>query len=111
MTIVDDVRTIALSLPEATEKLAWGLPTFRVRNKIFASIGDDDMAIGVAVPRPERAHLLAAEPTKFYIRQGHDDDYDRMRVHLAAVDQDELRELLTDAWRLKAPKRLIALLE
>ncbi|MDF5754994.1 MmcQ/YjbR family DNA-binding protein [Spongiactinospora sp. TRM90649] len=111
MTTVDDVRAIALSLPETMEKLAWGLPTFRVRNKIFASIGDDDEVIGIAVPRAERAHLTAAEPAKFFIRAGHDDNYDWMRVRLAAVEVEELRELLTEAWRLKAPKRLSSTIE
>ncbi|MGW1770869.1 MmcQ/YjbR family DNA-binding protein [Streptomyces sp. NPDC002104] len=115
-TTAEDVRAIALSLPDSSEKLAWGMPTFRVggaasgkSGKIFAALGDDDTSIGVKCPREDRAELLAAEPEKFFIRPGHDDTYAWIRVRLAAVeDTVELRSILTDSWRQAAPKRLAA---
>ncbi|MFC8592007.1 MmcQ/YjbR family DNA-binding protein [Streptomyces atroolivaceus] len=105
----DDVRAIALSLPDTAEKLAWGQPTFRVAGKIFAALGDDDATVGVKCPVEERAGLIAAEPEKFFVREGHDDNYAWLRVRLAALDDvAELTAVLTDSWRQAAPRRLVS---
>ncbi|MFC8282312.1 MmcQ/YjbR family DNA-binding protein [Streptomyces cyaneofuscatus] len=104
-----DVRSAALSLPDTTEKLAWGQPTFRVAGKIFASLGDDDTAMGVKCPKEDRAELIATEPEKFLLKEGHDDNYAWLRVRLAALeDAGELAAILADAWRQVAPRRLLA---
>ncbi|QGV77533.1 MmcQ/YjbR family DNA-binding protein [Streptomyces ficellus] len=112
MATADDVRRIALSLPGAVEKLAWGMPTFRVEGsggKVFASLDDDDRVMGVKCPKEDREELIAAEPGKFFIREGHDDNYAWMRVRLAALDdEDELYAVLADSWRQAAPRRLLA---
>ena len=108
-TTAQDVRSIALSLPDSSEKLAWGMPTFRVGGKIFVSLADDDTSIGVKCPKEDRAELIAAEPEKFFLREGHDDNYAWLRVRLAAVaDAGELRGILVDSWRQAAPRRLAA---
>ncbi|MFJ9339710.1 MmcQ/YjbR family DNA-binding protein [Streptomyces sp. NPDC101733] len=108
-TTAQDVRTIALSLPDSGEKLAWGMPTFRVGGKIFASLADDDTVIGVKCPKEERAALIAAEPEKFFLRAGHDEHYAWIRVRLAALaDTTELGAILADSWRQVAPRRLAA---
>ncbi|GGS08965.1 hypothetical protein Snoj_13240 [Streptomyces nojiriensis] len=108
-TTAQDVRLIALSLPDSSEKLAWGMPTFRVGGKIFVSLADDDTSIGVKCPKEDRAELIAAEPERFFLRAGHDDRYDWIRVRLPAVrNAAELRSILTDSWLQAAPKRLIA---
>ncbi|MFI6943700.1 MmcQ/YjbR family DNA-binding protein [Streptomyces sp. NPDC050418] len=106
----DAARRVALALPGAFEKLAWGLPTFRVEGgKIFASLDDSDTVLGVKCPQEERAELIAAEPAKFFLREGHDDNYPWLRVRLAALDdEDELAAILADSWRQAAPKRLLA---
>lgn len=105
---VDDVRDAVLALPETSEKLSWGRPTFRVRDKIFAALGEDDASIAFRCPREDRDELISAEPRKFFIRAGHDDNYHWIRAHLAAVDDvRELRAMLTDAWRMTAPKRVL----
>ncbi|MFC9946467.1 MmcQ/YjbR family DNA-binding protein [Streptomyces pratensis] len=110
MTVTaDDVRAIALSLPDTAEKLAWGRPTFRVTGKIFAALGDDDATMGVKCPVEDRAELIASEPEKFFVREGHDDTYAWLRVRLAALDDTvELNAVLTDSWRQAAPRRLVA---
>ncbi|MEV7107243.1 MmcQ/YjbR family DNA-binding protein [Streptomyces atroolivaceus] len=105
----DDVRAIALSLPDTAEKLAWGQPAFRVAGKIFAALGDDDATVGVKCPVEERAGLIASEPEKFFVREGHDDNYAWLRVRLAALDDvAELTAVLTDSWRQAAPRRLVS---
>ncbi|MEU8675257.1 MmcQ/YjbR family DNA-binding protein [Streptomyces sp. NPDC048560] len=107
-TTADDVRTIALSLPDTAEKLAWGQPTFRVAGKIFAGLGDDDTTMGVKCPMEDRAELIASEPEKFFTREGHDDNYAWVRVRLAALeDNDELRTILADSWCQAAPRKLL----
>ncbi|GAA2773775.1 MmcQ/YjbR family DNA-binding protein [Streptomyces showdoensis] len=109
MATSDDVRRIALSLPEAVEKLAWGMPTFRAGagGRIFASLDDDDQAIGVKCPKEDRDELIAAEPAKFFLREGHDDGYAWIRVRLGALDDEaELRAILSDSWRQAATRKL-----
>ncbi|MGW6454489.1 MmcQ/YjbR family DNA-binding protein [Streptomyces sp. NPDC055078] len=109
MATADDARRLALSLPGALEKLAWGMPTFRLASagRIFASLDDDDSVLGVKCPKEDRAELIAAEPEKFFLRAGHDDNYAWLRVRLAAVDEDELHAILLDSWRQAAPRRLL----
>jgi hypothetical protein len=106
-TTAEQVRAIALSLPGSSEKLAWGMPTFRVGGRIFAALADDDGSVGVKCPKEDRAELIAAEPEKFFMRAGHDDNYAWLRVRLAALeDEAELRSILADSWRQAAPERL-----
>ncbi|MFE2021766.1 MmcQ/YjbR family DNA-binding protein [Streptomyces sp. NPDC059499] len=109
MTITaDDVRAVALALPDTAEKLAWGKPTFRVAGKIFAALGDDDTTMGVKCPVEDRAELIASEPEKFFVREGHDDNYAWLRVRLGALeDAAELTAVLTDSWRQAAPRKLL----
>ncbi|MFE3095070.1 MmcQ/YjbR family DNA-binding protein [Streptomyces sp. NPDC059248] len=111
MATADDVRRIALSLPGAVEKLAWGMPTFRLDGggRIFAALDDDDRAMGVKCPKEDRAELIAAEPDKFFLRPGHDDNFAWLRVRLAALENEtELYEILLDSWRQAAPRKLLA---
>ncbi|MEU9859531.1 MmcQ/YjbR family DNA-binding protein [Streptomyces sp. NPDC047971] len=110
MATADDVRRVALSLPGAVEKLAWGMPTFRAGpgGRIFASLDDDDQVIGVKCPKGEREELIASEPAKFFIREGHDDNYAWVRVRIGALDdEEELYAILADSWRQAAPRRLL----
>jgi hypothetical protein len=103
----DDVRRIALSLPETTEKPWYGTPGFRVKDKGFLRIrseAEGGLVVFVA-DLGEKEALLAADPRKFFTTP-HYDGYPAVLVDIAAVDEDELRELITDSWRLKAPKRV-----
>ncbi|MGW1494925.1 MmcQ/YjbR family DNA-binding protein [Streptomyces sp. NPDC002402] len=110
MATADDVRRLALSLPGAMGKLAWGMPTFRLESggRIFASLDDDDKVMGVKCPKGDREELIAAEPEKFFIRAGHDDNFAWLRVRLAALeDEEELYAILVDSWRQAAPRKLL----
>ncbi|WP_329310453.1 MmcQ/YjbR family DNA-binding protein [Streptomyces sp. NBC_01262] len=83
------------------------VPRVNVEDMVFAALADDDASVGVKCPVDERAELIAAEPEKFFIRPGHDDNFAWVRVRLAALeDAQELREILADSWRQAAPKRL-----
>ena len=102
------MRRIALSLPETTEKPWFGTPGFRVRDKGFLRIrseAEGGLVVFVA-DLGEKEALLAAEPHKFFTTP-HYDGHPTVLVHLPAVEADELTELITESWRLRAPKRLL----
>ena len=67
---------------------------------------DDEEFVVVKVDRDEREGLLEQDPDTFFVTP-HYETYPGVIVRLASVDQDELRGLLTDAWRRTVPKRLV----
>ncbi|MFK0180606.1 MmcQ/YjbR family DNA-binding protein [Streptomyces xanthochromogenes] len=102
-----DVRRIALSLPETVEKEAWSMPTFRVSGKMFITVPDEQTSFAVRCPRHERTELIAAEPDKFWV-PAHEAGSNWVRVRLAALEGlDELRDVLEDSWRQAAPEPLL----
>ena len=107
MTTADQLRQVALSLPEAEERETWGHPTFRVRDKMFATLSDDGRQAGVKTTKQEQSALIAADPETFGI-PGYVGRHGWVSVQLATADPAELRELLVEAWRQTAPKRLVA---
>jgi len=106
----DDVRKLALALPEVEEGSSYGTPAFRVRKKFLSRLKEDGETLVVRIDFDERDILMAANPETFYITD-HYRGYPAMLVRLATVDPDDLRELLEQAWRRVAPKRLIAALD
>ena len=105
MATDDDVRAIALSLPETEERPSYGTPGFRVKDRLFARLREPGVLVLRVADEGEKDFLLRAEPDKFFTT-AHYDGYPSVLVRLGAVDREELRELLTDAWRVRAPKRL-----
>jgi hypothetical protein len=103
----DEVRQLALALPEVDEGTSYGTPAFKVRGKFLSRLKEDGETLVVRIDMDERDVLMAANPETFYITD-HYRGYPAMLVRMAAVDAEELRELLEEAWRLVAPKRLVA---
>src|SRR3954470_16211313 len=100
----NDVRNIALSLPETIEKPWYNTPGFRLKDKGFLRIRTDaegGLVVFVADVEEKEA-MLASEPDKFFTTP-HYDGHAIVLVNLAAIDVDELRELITESWRMKAP--------
>ena len=108
MATAEDVRRIALSLPETIEKPWFGTPGFRVKDKGFLRIRSEaEGALVVFVEDlAEKEALLASDAEKFFTTP-HYDGHPTVLVHLEAVDVDELTELIVDSWRLKAPKPVL----
>ena len=107
VTSEKDVREIALSLPGTSEKPSYGTPGFRVRDRLFARLREDnDVLVLWRESLEEKEFLLEAEPEKFFTTS-HYDGYPMILVRLAAIDRKELAELLDESWRLRAPKRLV----
>jgi hypothetical protein len=104
----NDVREIALSLPETIEKPSYGMPGFRVKDRLFARIREErDVLVIWREGLDEKEFLIAAEPDKFFTTP-HYDGHAIVLVRLGAVDREELTELVIESWRLRAPKRLVA---
>lgn len=120
MATVADARRIAMSLPEATEKVSWGSPMWQVRGRGFAwerpLRKTDRAALGEAAPtgeilgvrvadEGEKFALAESEPSIFFTIP-HFDGYPAVLVRLEAIELDELTEVITDAWLDRAPKRV-----
>jgi hypothetical protein len=100
-------RRLALGLPEASESAHMGHPDFRVRNKIFASLGSPDGGWGTVKLTPEQQSILMqAEPAMFTPAAGAWGRRGWTRVSLSAVDAATLKSALGMAWRNTAPKAL-----
>ena len=110
------VRAICLALPEAEEKEAWGMPTFRVRGKLFAHFadnhhGDGRVALWLKAEPGARELLVEAAPERFFVPP-----YVGPRGWLGLrvdgeADWEEAAELVEASWRLIAPKRVLAAYE
>lgn len=104
MATEDDVRRIALGLPEVIEKTSYNTPGFRVKDKLFLRIRTEAEG-GLVVftgDLGEKEALLASDPAVFFTTP-HYDGHPSVLVHLDAIDVDELTELITDSWLVKAP--------
>jgi hypothetical protein len=112
------LRKMALSLPEAHEVESWGLPTFRVKNKLFAmyaagntSAGAGRAGVWIKAPPGNQQLMLQFAPARFFYppyvgKSGW------IGVYLDSVcNWAELEQVLQDAWRMTAPKKLAAQLD
>jgi hypothetical protein len=106
---LETVRELALALPGAYEQASYDdRPSWRTEPRMFAIVGDDRSTVTVWVSSlDEKEALLAADPATFSTT-AHHDGHPILLVALDAVEADEMRELITDSWRLRAPKRLVA---
>jgi hypothetical protein len=100
------VRRIALALPRAYEAVVSDRVKFRVGRLVFAALSHDESLLGFGYPREERSALVASDPDKFRMPERRDERYNWVQLRLAAVDESELVELLTDAWGMCVPKKV-----
>jgi hypothetical protein len=105
---VDDVRTITSTLPRSYEVVVRDQIKFRVGQIVFLAFSRDETVMGVGFPKEERAAMVAAEPDKFMLPRKSDMRYNWIHIRLDAVDIDEVRELVVDAWRMCVPKSVAA---
>lgn len=107
MPSADDVRAIVATLPGATEQETWGHPTFRVRKKMFAGMAADGTTVSIKAVKEEQEALVQSAPDTFFVPK-YVGVHGWVGVTLDAVERDELEELLTEAWRMTAAKRVVA---
>ena len=110
---IDRLREICLALPEAAEKEAWGDPTFRVRDKIFAmqKRGDGRVSVWLKAPEGSQSILVGADPDRYFVPPyvGHK-GWIGVRLD-AGPDWAQVAALVKRSYRLIAPKRLAAQVE
>jgi hypothetical protein len=106
MVTADEVRRIALSLPRSYEALVRDRVKFRVGQIVYVSLSRDEELMGFAFPKEERVALVASDPETFLMPIPSDERYNWVRVRLAAIDRDQLEELVVEAWRMVVPKRV-----
>jgi hypothetical protein len=104
----DDVVAIGTRFPGVEVATSYGTPALRVRGKGMCRLRTDPDALVVRVlDLGDREALLQGKPKTFFTTP-HYDGYPYVLVRLAAVTKRELAELIEDAWRIRAPKRLVA---
>ncbi|MEV4257915.1 MmcQ/YjbR family DNA-binding protein [Spirillospora sp. NPDC049652] len=108
MVTVDDVRRVALPLPRTSEHLIRDRVKFRVGAIVYVAFSRDETLMGFAFPKEERDGLIASEPAKFLMPSVSDQRFNWVEARTAALDEPEMRELVTDAWRMVVPKRVAA---
>ncbi len=120
MADLDDVRRLALALPDTDEHVTRGHLFWRVHGKGFVwerPLGVKDRAelgptapegtiLGARVEGPAAKQALLADPSGVYFTISHFDGYDAVLVRLARIPDDELAELVVEAWLCRAPARL-----
>jgi hypothetical protein len=111
MVTVEDVRRIAGALPRSEEHLIRDRVKFRVGRIVFVALSRDETVMGFGFPKEERAALVDSEPDKFAMPAASDLRYNWVHVRLDAIDEEELRELIVDAWRMVVPKSVAAAYE
>jgi hypothetical protein len=116
----DDVRRIALALPETSERPSHGNVSWRVRDKLFVwerplrqadlrALGDAAPAgpiLGARVEHVGAKEALLADDPSIYFTTPHFDGYPGILIRLDEIDVDELAEVIVEAWLVQAPKRL-----
>jgi hypothetical protein len=122
MATWDDVRRLALALPETEERRSRDLLQWRVKDKLFVwerplrrsdleALGDrapDGPILGVRVEHLVAKEALLADDPGVFFTTPHFDGYPAVLVRLDRIDAGELEELITEAWLARAPKRIVA---
>jgi hypothetical protein len=102
----ETVREIARGLAGVVEGTSYGTPALKVGKTLFARQHQDGVSLVIKIEPEQRAMRMKADPETFYITD-HYLNYPWILVRLSTVDRDDLRDLLEEAWRLSAPKRLL----
>jgi hypothetical protein len=105
---VEEVRALALTLPRTTEGIVRDEVRFRVGRIVYLGFSRDEERMGFAFPREERDALVASAPDVFALPRTSDLRFNWAVVRLAALDVDEMEELVVDAWRMVVPQRVAA---
>jgi hypothetical protein len=121
VTVWDDVRRIALGLPETSERVSRELRQWRVKDKLFVwerplrradleALGDeapDGPILGAYVEHLVAKEALLADESGVFFTTPHFDGYPMVLVQLDKIGPDDLREVIVEAWLVRAPKRLV----
>ena len=106
MTDSDAVRRVGLALPRTYEREVRGRWKLRVGQIVYVAFSRDEQSMGFGFPKEEREALVASDPHKFRLPRGSDLRFNWAVVRLSALDDEEMTELVLDAWRMVVPKKV-----
>ena len=101
---MDEVRALARTLPRSSEAFVRGRVKFRIGRIVWLAFSREGETMGFAFPKEWRTALVESDPEKFSLPSESDMRYHWVHVRLAALDTDEMRELVEDAWAFCVPK-------
>jgi hypothetical protein len=104
---VAEVRELARTLPRSTEAFVRGRIKFRIGRIVFLSFSKDGSTMGFGFPKEWRAALVESEPHKFSLPSESDMRFHWVHVRLDAIDAEEMRDLVENAWAMCVPKFLV----
>ena len=107
MVTVDEVRAFASTLPRSSEGLVRGNVKFRIGSIVYLALARDGSTMGFAFPKDWRNALVEAEPEKFSLPSESDMRYHWVHVKLDQIDEEEMRELVEDAWAFCVPQKVV----
>jgi hypothetical protein len=105
---VDDVRSIASTLPRSYEAEVRGCVKFRIGQIVYIAFSRDESTMGFAFPQELRNALVDSDPDKFLLPSQSDLRFNWVCVRLDAIDREELYALVVAAWRMCVPKKVAA---
>src|SRR5438034_11702865 len=104
---VAEAQQLARTLPRSSEAFVRGRLKFRVGRIVFLSFSKDGKTMGFGFPKEWRAALVENEPKKFSLPSESDMRFHWVHARLDAIDGEEMRDLVENAWALCAPKFLV----
>lgn len=109
---VKRMQDICLAFPEAVEKITWGSPHFRVKDKIFAGIGNEDgeFCLGFKLEKPHAAELVECDPHCKPSKFGGQHGWVSVKV-TEHTNWDMVKDWVRESYTLIAPKSLSKLLD
>jgi hypothetical protein len=105
---VEDVRAFVEPLPRSYEVLVYDRIKFRVGQIVYVAFSRDETAMGFAFPKEERGMLVETHPATFMLPSESDMRFNWVLARCEALELQEMRELVFDAWRMVVPKKVAA---
>ena len=106
MVTADDVRAVGLALPRTYEFFTGGRYKLKVKQIVYVGFSKDESLMGFGYPKDARDGLIESDPETFLLPPARDLRYQWVCAHLPRLADDEMRELVTDAWRMCVPAML-----
>ena len=106
MTTADAVLEVGRSLPRTREQVVRGRLKLKVGAIVYVAFSEDEREMGLGFPKVERADLVADRPDVFFLPAASDLRYQWVCARLDPLQEEEMRELVTDAWRMCVPRML-----
>jgi hypothetical protein len=106
MVTLDEIAALARTLPRSEEAIVHGRLKFRMRSMVWLAFSADGTQLGFAFPKEMREALVATYPEKYLMPKHSDLRFNWVVVRLAAIEPEEMRDIVLDAWRMVVPKKV-----